>query len=59
MLSLIGRVNAARVDPEVLQSIMPCLLSTEDDFLVAWLSPATVCLEVYKRHLVFIRSPGV
>jgi len=59
MLSVVRRVNTACVDPEVLQSITPCLVSAEADLVVAWLGLAIARFEVPKGHLIPICSLGV
>jgi hypothetical protein len=58
-LSLVGLVNTARINPEVLEIVALCLFSTEEDLLVAWLCLAIACLEVCEGHLLRIRSPHV
>jgi hypothetical protein len=58
-LSLVGLVDAARVDPEVLEIVALCLFSTEDDLVLAWLYLAIACLDVCESHLVSVCSLGV
>jgi hypothetical protein len=47
-LSLVGLVDAACVDPKVLQTVMPCLISAEENLFIARLSPAIARVAVCK-----------
>ena len=59
MLGLVRRVDAAAVDPEVLQIIAPCLCTAKMDLLVARLVQTIAIDNVRKCHLLVLFSPGV
>jgi hypothetical protein len=58
-LSLVRLVDATSVEPEVLQAVSPCLLSTKPDFVIARLILAGGPCYIFKGYLLRILSPPV
>ena len=56
---VISLVNTTGIHPEVLEAILPCLLSTEPDLLIAKLFLAGTSCQVLKGGLLLICEPGV
>lgn len=56
-LSFVGLVNAACINPKVLQAVLSCLLATEPDLLIASLVLACAVCHVFEGDLIGIGSP--
>ena len=56
---MVSFVDAAGVDPEVLQAVFPGLIATELDLLVAMLILARAIYQVFEGELLVLWAPSV
>lgn len=56
---MVGFIDAAGVDPGVVQPILPRLIDTEQQFGISRLVFPSILLDIVEGDLIIVSSPGV